>query len=201
MRTRPWAMGCHLPYGITQYYLPPDTSECVPPQPPRFTYPGGMEGWVDLAYPAVHRPGVELAIFWWQVRRPNHYTTEPPKWRVFQCLHLTLCYVCIMSLAVLYIMFYINSQFTYLLTYLLTLFSMWLHLLYSVGQILQLSYVKSIIADFVIHNSLMKNVVSLPASSPNSRSLWSLVKLCPLFLLKHLVCYLSCSYTEWILVG
>jgi len=118
MRTRPWAMGCHLPYGITQYYLPPDTSECVPPQPPRFTYPGGMEGWVDLAYPAVHRPGVELAIFWWQVRRPNHYTTEPPKWRVFQCLHLTLCYVCIMSLAVLYIMFYINSQFTYLLTYL-----------------------------------------------------------------------------------
>jgi len=28
----------------------------------RFTYPGGMEGWVDLGYPAMHRPGVELAI-------------------------------------------------------------------------------------------------------------------------------------------
>jgi len=27
------AMGCHLPYGITQYYLPPDTSEHTPPQP------------------------------------------------------------------------------------------------------------------------------------------------------------------------
>jgi len=23
--------GCHLPYGITQYYLPPDTSEHTPP--------------------------------------------------------------------------------------------------------------------------------------------------------------------------
>jgi len=45
----------------------------------RFTYPGGMEGWVDLGYPAMHRPGVELAISRSQVRRPNHYTTEPPK--------------------------------------------------------------------------------------------------------------------------
>jgi len=24
-------MGCHLPYGITQCYLPPDTSEHTPP--------------------------------------------------------------------------------------------------------------------------------------------------------------------------
>jgi len=29
----------------------------------------GMEGWVDLGYPAMHRPGVELAIFRSQVRR------------------------------------------------------------------------------------------------------------------------------------
>ena len=34
-----------------------------------------MEGWVDLGYPAVHRPGVELAIFWSLVRRPT--TTLP----------------------------------------------------------------------------------------------------------------------------
>jgi len=27
------ARGCHLPYGITQYYLPPDTSEHNPPKP------------------------------------------------------------------------------------------------------------------------------------------------------------------------
>jgi len=27
------AMECHLPYGITQCYLPPDTSEHNPPYP------------------------------------------------------------------------------------------------------------------------------------------------------------------------
>jgi len=43
--------GCHLPYGITQSYLPPDTSELNPAiTPGRYmTYlAGGMEGWVDL---------------------------------------------------------------------------------------------------------------------------------------------------------
>jgi len=25
------ATECHLPYGITQWYLPPDTSEHIPP--------------------------------------------------------------------------------------------------------------------------------------------------------------------------
>ena len=41
---------CHLPYGITECYLPPDTSERAPHLTPamqagaRFTYPGGMEG-------------------------------------------------------------------------------------------------------------------------------------------------------------
>jgi len=47
------ATECHLPYGITQCYLLPDTSEhlCrVAALTPamqagtRFTYPGGMEG-------------------------------------------------------------------------------------------------------------------------------------------------------------
>ena len=44
------ATGRHLPYGITQCYLPPDTSERAPPYPSqyagtRFTPPrGGMEG-------------------------------------------------------------------------------------------------------------------------------------------------------------
>jgi len=42
--------GRHLPYGITQCYLPPDTSERAPPNPiamhagTRFTYPGGTKG-------------------------------------------------------------------------------------------------------------------------------------------------------------
>jgi len=36
----------HLPYGITQCYLPPDTSDLTPARQAgtRFTYPGGMEG-------------------------------------------------------------------------------------------------------------------------------------------------------------
>jgi len=46
------ATGRHLPYGITQCYLPPDTSECTPPNPIHAGwysiylpgYPGGMEG-------------------------------------------------------------------------------------------------------------------------------------------------------------
>ena len=38
-----------------------------------------MEGWVDLGYPSMHRPGVELAIFRSRVRRPNQYTTEAPE--------------------------------------------------------------------------------------------------------------------------
>jgi len=44
------ATECHLPYAITQCYLPPNTSEHIPALTPakqastRFTYPGGMEG-------------------------------------------------------------------------------------------------------------------------------------------------------------
>jgi len=44
----------HLPYGITQCYLPPDTGERTrlnPSQIGRYSIyiPEGMEGWVDLS--------------------------------------------------------------------------------------------------------------------------------------------------------
>jgi len=48
------ATECHLPYGITQCYLSPDTSEHTTPSPqpvrPVFLIylPGGMEGCVNL---------------------------------------------------------------------------------------------------------------------------------------------------------
>jgi len=42
----------------------------------QFTYPSGMEGWVDLGYLTMHRPGTELVTSRSLVRRPNHYTTE-----------------------------------------------------------------------------------------------------------------------------
>jgi len=50
------ATGRHLPYGITQCYLPPAQGNSPRLTPAmqagtRFTYPGGMEGWVDLVTP------------------------------------------------------------------------------------------------------------------------------------------------------
>ena len=64
----------------------------------RFSYPGGMEGWVDLCgwlhtemvypptdgYPSKYQPNrllpeIELTTCWSQVRRPNLYTTRLPK--------------------------------------------------------------------------------------------------------------------------
>ena len=58
----------------------------------RFTYPEGMEGWVDLGvgyiqrwftcpssnHLIVARPGVEPTTLLSQVQCPNHYTTKPP---------------------------------------------------------------------------------------------------------------------------
>ena len=38
-----------------------------------------MEGRVDLGYPAMERPGVELATFRSHIRRPDHYTTKLPQ--------------------------------------------------------------------------------------------------------------------------
>jgi len=49
------ATGCHLPYGITQSYLPPYTSKHNRLNPSqtgrytRFTNRGRMEGWVALS--------------------------------------------------------------------------------------------------------------------------------------------------------
>ena len=46
------ATGTHIPYGITQCYLPPARGD-IPAFTPaeagtRFSDPGGMQGWVDL---------------------------------------------------------------------------------------------------------------------------------------------------------
>jgi len=75
---------CRLPYGITQRYLLPDTSEYAPLRPALTPARGPVlglltpEGWkaelVHLGYPAMHRPETELAICRSLVRRPNHYT-------------------------------------------------------------------------------------------------------------------------------
>ena len=42
----------------------------------RYTYPRGMEGWVDLGSLIVAWPGIEPTTAWSQVQCPNHYATE-----------------------------------------------------------------------------------------------------------------------------
>jgi len=43
----------------------------------RLTYPGGMEGWVDLDSLIVARTGIEPMTAWSQVWCPNRYATKP----------------------------------------------------------------------------------------------------------------------------
>ena len=70
------ATECHLPYGITHCYLLPYTSLNPAIQAgTRFTYPGEMEGWVDLVDLIAPRPGVEPGTFRSRVQRS---TTAPP---------------------------------------------------------------------------------------------------------------------------
>jgi len=76
------ATGRHLPYGITQCYLPPDTSERAPPNPshagwcliylPRGDGRLSWPSWLDP------RPGVEPATFRSQVRRSTTAPTRQP---------------------------------------------------------------------------------------------------------------------------
>ena len=71
-------MECHLPYGITQCYLLPDTSEHTPTMQVGtwFTYPKGMEGWVDLVDLIAPRPGVKPAPF---DHESNAQPMQPPR--------------------------------------------------------------------------------------------------------------------------
>jgi len=78
------ATGRHLPHGITQCYLPPNKWTCpaLTPASELVLDLPTLEGWkaelTSKSYPAMHQPGVELAISRSQVQRPNHYTTKPP---------------------------------------------------------------------------------------------------------------------------
>jgi len=49
-----------------------------------------MEGWVDLGYPAMHRPGTELATYGSLVRRPTTTLTEQPKCAIQIDVYFTL---------------------------------------------------------------------------------------------------------------
>jgi len=57
----------------------------------RFTYPVGMEGWVDLGRLIAPRPGIEPTTAWLQVRPPNRYATKPPTLHV-KCVKILLSF-------------------------------------------------------------------------------------------------------------
>ena len=44
----------------------------------QFTYPGGMEGWVDLGSLIAARPGIEPTTAWSQVCKSDALTVTPP---------------------------------------------------------------------------------------------------------------------------
>jgi len=63
----------HMPYGITQCYLPPDRGESIPYLPLAeadtwFSTPEEIQGWVDLCYSKADRPGFEP----WPVSRKSN---------------------------------------------------------------------------------------------------------------------------------
>jgi len=60
-------------------------------------------------------------------------------------------------------------------------------LLCSVGQILQLPYVKTVIADFVTHSLMARNVVDSPATVPKCRSEHVTCSIAPPLLIQCLI--------------
>jgi len=66
-------MGSH---SVTFHPTQVNTPHYNPSQ--QFTYPGEMEGWVDLGSPIAAWPGIEPTTARSQVRRPNHYANKLP---------------------------------------------------------------------------------------------------------------------------
>ena len=61
-----------------------------------------MEGWVDLGYPAVHRPGTELAISRSLVRRPTTTLTEQPARLATHNAHASRTFITMKFMAMIY---------------------------------------------------------------------------------------------------
>ena len=93
------ATGTHIPYGITQCYLPPGRGD-IPAFTPaeagtRFSDPGGMQGWVDLGgwlqtvYPYNgHVSWTNRARCWLtSLMRPTTLTTTPSCHMNYTCLY------------------------------------------------------------------------------------------------------------------
>jgi len=79
--SEPWGVTCHMgSHSVTCHPTQVNAPALTPARQAgtRFTYPGGMEGWVDLGSFIAARPGIEPTTAWSQVRRPNRYAIKPP---------------------------------------------------------------------------------------------------------------------------
>jgi len=90
----------HLPYGITVLSATQHKWICLAITPAnqastQFTYPGGMEGRVDLCSLIAARPGITPTTAWSQVRCPNCYSTKLPTVRaIWDCWTFALTVLC-----------------------------------------------------------------------------------------------------------
>jgi len=91
--TELWDVTCHMgSHSVTCYPTQVNAPRLNPSLQAgaRFTYPGGMEGWVDLGYPAMQRPEVKLATsrsqVWHSIPLHQAIHLKFPRWRLV-CWH------------------------------------------------------------------------------------------------------------------
>jgi len=76
--TELWDVTCHVGSHCVTCYLTQVNTPRPNPSPAVTRRDGRLSLPSNVGYPAMERPGVELATSRLQVRCPNHYTTEPP---------------------------------------------------------------------------------------------------------------------------
>ena len=87
---------CHMgSHSVTCHPTQVNAPRLNPSQTGRygFTYPGGMEGWVDLGSLIAARLGIEPTTAWLQVRRPNRYAAKTHLFAVCGCNGSEFSYV------------------------------------------------------------------------------------------------------------
>jgi len=84
-----------------------------------------MKGWTDLGYPAVHWPGVKLAISRSQVWHLNHYTSEQPSYDVLVIHSCIVCQNLCINLTVFLTLYQLNQVSVFVRTCALILQYFW----------------------------------------------------------------------------
>jgi len=96
-----WDVTCHMgSHSVTCHPTQMNTPHLTPAiqAGTRFSYPGGMEGWVDLVDLIAPWPWVEPATFWSRVRGPTNAAPRQLVRRQYWCRLCTLyslVYICL----------------------------------------------------------------------------------------------------------